>query len=116
MNAMLASLPTIFSKMVARAIDSPSPYTLVVQVQQASVRVVFLLDRPVGVAVVQLPELLGVVEGRRVERLVAVEIVHGVLDQPVVVTVELSPWQRHHTPEAEVDVQPPRLQGIERPA
>src|SRR5687768_14176851 len=116
MNATFASVPTIFSKMLARAIDSPSPHTLVVQIKQATVRVVFPLDRPVGVAVVQLPELLTGVEARRIKRLVTVEIVHGVLDQPVVVTVELPPWQWHHSPEPEVDVQLAGLQRVERPA
>src|SRR5690606_9483131 len=113
MNATPASVPTIFSKMDARAITSPSPHTLVVQIKQAPARVVFPLDRPVGVAVVEAPELVAAVERGRVERLVTVELVHGVLDEAVVVAVELASRQRHHAPEPEVHVQLAGLQRVE---
>src|SRR5690606_12089398 len=113
---MPASEPTIFSKMEARAITSPSPHALVVQIKQAPARVVFPLDRPVDVPVVEPPELVLAVEGRGVERLVPVELVHRGLDEAVVVAVELSPWQRYHAPEPEVHVELARFERIERPA
>src|SRR5262245_31162459 len=67
---------------------------LVVQVRQPPVRVVGVLDGPVRVPVVPLPELLfGIVHGR-VQRLVAAQVVHRLLDQPVVVVVGLARLQR----------------------
>src|SRR5262245_8220399 len=114
-NETLASEPTIFWK-ISESVISPSTHTLVVQIQQPPSRVIGPFDGPVGVTVVVLPELLALVERGRVERLVAVQVVHGLLDHAVVITVVLPARQRDHAPEPEVHVEPPRLQRIERPA
>src|SRR5690606_26662734 len=102
---MPASEPTIFSKMEARAITSPSPHALVVQIMMARALGCYLYVRQVDVSVVERPVLVLAVEGLGVERLVPVELVHRGLDEAAVVAVDLSPWQRYPAPEPEVHVE-----------
>src|SRR5690606_13214560 len=88
---------------------------LVVQVRQPAGRVVGPLERAVRLAVVAAPELVLWVMHGGVERLVPAELVDQLLDPPVVPTVRPAAGERDGRPEAHVDVQPARLQRVQRP-
>src|SRR5437764_5016024 len=113
----LRSLPSSRASTSACPMSAPSgqPYTLLVQVGQPPARIVSLLERLVRGPVVPPPELLGRVVHGRVQRLVAIERGHRLLDEPVVVPVRLPRPQRHTRPEPHVDVQLVRLPRVQRP-
>src|SRR5438270_14046780 len=81
---------------------SASADALLVQVQQAAVAVVCVLQRLVGVTVVAPAELVLGVERRGVQRLVAAERGDLVLHQAVVIAFLATGRQRHRAPEPEV--------------
>ena len=83
---------------------SPPSHRLRIEIQQPCVRVVPRLDLPVGRAAVERPELVLVVEGVGVQRLVAAVLGDGLLDAPVDVAVRGARRDRHGRPEADVDV------------
>src|SRR6478735_6877623 len=65
----------------------PTPDALRVEIKQATVRVVFLLQHRIGRPVVGGPELVLLVVRGGVQRLASPEVRHQPLDQPVVVPV-----------------------------
>src|SRR3981081_470629 len=77
--------------------------------------IILALELGVFGAVVPLPELLLGVERRGVQALVTAERGHLVLDLAVVMAVRGAGRQRHGAPEAEVDVDLPGPQRVQRP-
>src|SRR6266568_7395848 len=100
----LWSPPSSRSSTSARCMSTPlrQPHTFVVQVGQPPGRIVSTLERAVRRPVVPLPELLGRIVHRRVQRLVATERAHRVFDEPVVEPVGLSGAHGHARPESHV--------------
>src|SRR5260370_8300170 len=78
--------------------------------------IILALELGIFRAVVPLPELLRGVERRGVQALLAAERAHLVLDLAVVMAVRGAGRQRHGAPEAEVDVDLPGPQRVQRPA
>src|SRR5260370_28465963 len=77
--------------------------------------IILALELGIFRAVVPLPELLRGVERRGVQALLAAERAHLVLDLAVVMAVRGAGRQRHGAPEAEVDVDLPGPQRVQRP-
>src|SRR4051794_16555600 len=98
-----------------RSARSRAPDGLGVEVEESARRVVGLLQHLVPRAAVERPELLGRVERGRVQRLAAPELGDLLLDAPVVVAVAFAGRQRRGRPEADVDVQPVGLEGVQVP-
>src|SRR6266849_4556601 len=111
------SPPSSRSSTSARRMSTPSgqPHTFVVQVGQPPGRIIGILERAVRRAVVPPPELLGRIVHRRVQRLVATERAHRVLDEPVVEPVGLPGAYGHARPEPHVDVEFVRFERVQRP-
>src|SRR5215218_1332584 len=81
-----------------------TPHALLVEVEQAALAVVLRLERRVGRPVVQAPELVALVERRRVERLAPAQRLDDLLDAAVAGAGRLALGRRHRGPEAEVHV------------
>src|SRR3954468_1871994 len=91
-------------------------HALLVEAEQAGAAVVGVLELRVAAAVVGRGELLAAVVRGRVERLVAAQLGHHLLDAAVVGAVGLAGGERHGRPEAEVDVGRGGVERIEVPA
>src|SRR4028119_151875 len=100
------------SKASAIAI-SATLHALLVEVEQSMVRVVGLLEHRVDLPVVEAPKLILFVEGVRVERLAAPELLHALPDAPAVGPVGLALGQGDGRPEAEVDVGGLRVERVQ---
>src|SRR6202046_5071467 len=103
-------VPSVFASLpLCGALAIPDAF--LVQAAQAPFAVVGALERVVGLAVVELVELVLAVERRRVQRLVPVQATDLVLDEAIEISVRLARGQRHGPPEPEVHV---HLTGLER--